>query len=291
VDALKAAAVSWKIRSLKDVDGFFDHMDELLGQCEGAELVVMPELVVLELLTLEPDTSPKEAGPVTFRLLDGCWDRFGQLAAQYGCTLVAGTYLIPAERGWTNSALVIDPSGKATLDVPKVVPTPYEAAEMGVVPGSGLRRLSDQRLGVTVCYDAEFPESGRRLAEAGALVQCVPAFTETRRGFQRVRWCCLARAVENQVFVLHSSLVGALGCEPVPDAVGSSAVIAPSVEPFPERAVLAETPWNEEGTAVATLDFERLARARSAGEVRNWNDRNRTTWPLTATAFLPSPKP
>jgi predicted amidohydrolase len=287
VDTLRAAAVAWRIRQLRSVDGFLAHMAELLDLCDGADLVVMPENIGLELLSLCPEAAPWESGQATCSLLKDRWAEFGALAAEYRCTLVAGTYLVPCGDHWVNSALVAFPDGRFTLDVPKVVLTQYEAEEWGVVPGSGLRELPDPRIGVTVCYDCEFPESGRRLAEAGVLVQCVPAFTETRRGFQRVRWCCLARSVENQVFVVHSSLVGSLGREPVPSAVGSSAVIAPSVEPFPEQAVLAETPWNAEGAAVAELDFAELHRGRESGDVRNWNDRGKSSWPLTSCSLLP----
>ncbi|MCW5938949.1 MAG: hypothetical protein KF884_04590 [Fimbriimonadaceae bacterium] len=282
---MRAAAVSWKIRQLRDVDGFFAHMAELLELCDGADLVVMPENNGLELLSLCPHAAPRESGLATYALLKDRLGEFAALASRYRCTLIAGTYLVPSGDQWVNSALVAFPDGGLTLDVPKVVLTQYEAHEWGVSPGSGLRQLPDPRFGVTVCYDCEFPESGRRLAESGVLVQCVPAFTETRRGFQRVRWSCLARAVENQVFVVHSSLVGSLGREPVPSAVGSSAVMAPSVEPFPEQAVLAETPWNKEGAAIAELDFDELLCAREAGDVRNWHDRLKSSWPLTSCSL------
>jgi len=131
---------------------------------------------------------------------------------------------------------------------------------------------------VTVCYDCEFPESSRVLAESGMLVQVVPAFTETRHGFGRVRWSCHARAIENQLFVVHASLVGSLGREPVVSAVGSSAVLTPPIEPFPPGAVLAETDFGVEGVALAEIDFATLLKAREGGDVRNWNDRNRGDW-------------
>ena len=61
--------------------------------------------------------------------------------------------------------------------------------------------------------------------------------------------------------------------------------MAPSVEPFPEQAVLAETPWNEEGAAIADLDFDELLCAREAGDVRNWHDRLKSSWPLTSCSL------
>jgi predicted amidohydrolase len=139
---------------------------------------------------------------------------------------------------------------------------------------------TDPPLGVAVCYDIEFPACAETLTESGCLALAVPAFTETMRGFQRVRWCAQARATERQVFVLHASLVGSLNREPVPTTYGSSAILTPSVLPFPETAILAETPMNQEAVAVADLDWESLLAARESDDVRNWHDRHRGDYRL-----------
>jgi predicted amidohydrolase len=284
VEALRAAAVSWRIRDVQGVDGLFAHAEELLAVCEGCDLVVFPECVSLELLTAWPDLTPDRAPGVLADAIAGEIGRFGDIAKRRGVRWVAGTHFFASGEAVQNRAVYAGPDGLVVTDVPKVVMTQFEALEWGLAAGSGLRALPDHRIGVTVCYDCEFPASGRALAESGVLVQCVPAYTETRRGFQRVRWCCQARAVENQIFVLHSSLVGSLGREPVPNAVGTSAVLAPSVEPFPESAVLAETTWNEEGAAIAELDFDALAQARASNDVRNWADRDAGDWTVRPAA-------
>ena len=285
---MRVAAVSWRIREVTGVAGFFAHAEELLAACEGCELVVLPECVSLELLTAWPDLPPAEAPRILAEAMASEVGRFGEIARRRGVAWVAGTHFFSTPDGIQNRAVYAGQDGQVVTDIPKVVMTQFEAHDWGIVAGGGLRILPDPRIGVTVCYDCEFPASGRALAESGVLVQCVPAFTETRRGFQRVRWSCQARAIENQLFVLHASLVGSLGREPVPNAVGSSAVLAPSVEPFPESAVLAETDWNEEGAAIATLDFEALAGARNSNDVRNWADRDAGDWTLSpATAWEP----
>lgn len=111
------------------------------------------------------------------------------------------------------------------------------------------------------------------------LFQCVPAWTETMHGFQRVRWACQARAVENQVCVIHSSLVGRVGNE---ESHGSSAIIVPPHLPFPLNTILAETPMDEEGVAIAEVDPADLLKCREMGEVRNWRDRDAGDWTVTA---------
>jgi predicted amidohydrolase len=187
--------------------------------------------------------------------------------------------LIPMDDGSVgNVSDVFDPNGKRAVRQQKVKLTRYEREMWKLAQGNGLDIADELPMGVTICYDCEFPESGRILAERGVLLQCVPAFTETMHGFHRVRHSCHARAIENQNFVVHSSLVGSLGREPAPAAMGSSAIIAPSIEPFPADGILAETQMNEEGIAIAVLDFNQLARSRESGDVRNWQERDARPW-------------
>ncbi len=278
---MTVAAVNFEVGPIHSEGDHLDHLRRALDATDGADLVVFPECVCLELLGAPGflGVTPREAPA---RL--GAWfvehsEWFRLEASGRGQDVLFGTQFVPVGTGVQNCAVWATAGGRLIVDIPKVVMTQFELHEWGVEAGRGLRRLPDPRVGVTVCYDSEFPASGRALAEAGVLVQAVPAYTETRRGFQRVRWCALARAVENQVFVVHASLVGGLGREPLPQGYGTSAVIAPSVEPFPEEAVLAETGYGE-GVARAELDFDALAKARSSGDVRNWDDRDRGDWTL-----------
>ena len=116
------------------------------------------------------------------------------------------------------------------------------------------------------------------------MIQCVPSWAESQRAFQRLRWGCLARAVENQSFVVHASLVGELGFEPVRSTYGNSAIISPSVDPFPVEAILRETEMNEEGVALADLDVALLTEVRASSPVANWQDRFRSHWRISESA-------
>ena len=60
-----------------------------------------------------------------------------------------------------------------------------------------------------ICYDIEFPLLSRALAEAGAEIILAPSNTETEWGYWRVRTGAVARALENQVYTVHSPVVGA----------------------------------------------------------------------------------
>lgn len=278
---LRVAAAAWKIRLARRMRGdsaYFGHLHDLVSAAhdEAAQVVVLPELHVLELLHLERQVSEVNAARYLAQYGAAVEDWIARISDLSDMIIVGGSHFKETPDGIKNVCAIGIP-GKPNVLTEKNNLTAYERDVWDIKPGAGLVTLPEN-LGVTVCYDVEFPGSGRALAEAGTLVQCVPSWTETQRGHQRVRWSCLARAVENTNFVIHAALVGDLGREPVPTSYGSSAIIAPSMEPFPMEAILRETPLNEEGVIVADLDFDALQQARSLGEVRNWEDRNSGAW-------------
>lgn len=277
---MRVAAAAWKLRPIQDSGDFFAHLNEFFrgSAAEDADWLVLPELPVLELLHLHPGIAESNAPAVLARYAAAYEDALLEFSSRTGIRVVAGSHF---EGEPVRHVCAIVEQNRITRQT-KNKTTGYERTPWGLGPGDGLRRLADPRVGALICYDSEFPEAVRVLAEAGVQVLMVPAFTETRRGFQRVRWCCQARAVENQIFVVHASLVGDLGGEPVPSTFGSSAILTPSHEPFVETAILAEIPVGEEGLAVADLDFDLLCECRSAGDVRNWCDRDPSVW-----RFLP----
>lgn len=274
---MRVAAANWVLRRIETVRAFEDHLRELADQARDVEWLVLPELVTLELApVLAPDAAEPDLACEMAAFADEFEAMLSQIAVDHGIGIVGGSHFAPFGKRIVNTSAVVDPSG-AIVRQRKNRLTRYEREVWNLQPGGGLATTSGD-FGVLVCYDSEFPEAARAQAERGVRVLAVPAFTETVRGYQRVRWCCLARAIENQIFVVHASLTGSLGGEPVPGAVGSSAVIAPSTEPFPESAVLAETGWNEEGLAIADLDFEGLDLSRREGTVRPWAERNDHPW-------------
>jgi predicted amidohydrolase len=278
---LRVATAAWKIRLARRMRGdsaYFGHLHDFVSAAHdlSAAVIVLPELHVLELLQIRSDVSERNAARYLAQYgaaIEEWVDRISDLS---GLVIVGGSHFREAPDGIRNVCAIGIPGG-GTIIAEKNNLTVYERDTWGVTQGRGLVRLPHQ-MGVTICYDAEFPESSRALAEAGMLVQCVPSWTETERAFQRVRTSCLARALENTLFVVHSALVGDIGREPVPASHGSAAIIAPCVEPFPATSILAETPLNSEGVIVADLDFDQLAEARTRGEVRNWEDRNVGSW-------------
>ncbi|NKX49377.1 nitrilase, partial [Arthrobacter deserti] len=114
-----------------------------------------------------------------------------------------------APEGWHISAVLLDRSGRELLRYNKVhLFGPEERSAF--VPASQAPRsvlFDGLRLGLLICYDAEFPESMRALADAGTDVALVPAALAA--GFEEVPSVLLrARALESQLAVAYGNHTG-----------------------------------------------------------------------------------
>jgi predicted amidohydrolase len=66
------------------------------------------------------------------------------------------------------------------------------------------------KIGILICYDVEFPELSRILASQDMQILFVPFLTDTQNGYNRVKFCAQARAVENECYVAIAGCVGNL---------------------------------------------------------------------------------
>lgn len=130
------------------------------------------------------------------------------------------------------------------------------------------------RAAIAICYDSEFPLPVRAQYEAGARLLIVPSCTDTAAGAMRVRIGCLARALENRVFVAQSVTAGQAPWSPALDInTGEAAVFAPMDVGFPADGVLAQT-QGQAVWALAELDFAAFEASRTQAQVANDRD-----WP------------
>ena len=215
----------------------------------GADLVVFPELA---------DTGYEMArlreGASAF---DGLPHRtVADAAAQLKIAIVCGLSERDGGRIY-NSAVLVDGSGGDLGKYRKVhlfTPEPVRE-ELVVSPGDSLTvaRLGGARLGLMICYDLRFQEMARTLAGRGADILVTLAAWPRPRG-DVFRTLCLARAIENQVFLVAANRAGSNG--PL-DFCGSSLVAGPRGE------LLAEACGDHEALLLADLDLGEIAKARA----------------------------
>jgi predicted amidohydrolase len=176
-----------------------------------------------------------------------------------------------------NAARLFAPSGAwATQD--KLVMTRFEREEWDISAGTALRLFDTElgKIGVTICYDAEFPLIARALVEAGAEILLVPSCTETLHGYWRVRIGAQARALEGQCFTVQSPTVGAAQWSPAVDVNrGAAGVFGPPDRGMPQDGVIALGQVDAPQWVYAEIDTARVAELRDDGSVfnaRDWAD-------------------
>jgi predicted amidohydrolase len=207
------------------------------------------------------------------------------LARKYKLTIIGGSHPTHVGPALHNICYVCLPNGEV-VEQPKIHITPNERRWWGIKGGNALRIIDTPkaRIGVLICYDVEFPEAARFLADQGAEIIFVPFCTDTRQGYLRVRYCAQARAIENQIYLAMTGNVGNL-----PDVsnmdiqYGQAAVLTPSDFAFARDGIAAEADSNEETVLICDLDLDDLHQARHGGTVTPRLDRRSELFQMLTT--------
>lgn len=272
--------------ALRDMDGFDDFRRQVIHYVrnaaeDNAQFLLFPEFLTTPLLSIGGD--PVSGNPIS-KLTGYTEDYialFTELAMQYGMYIIGGTHVTRHGDRLRNTAFLFGPDGSVhTQD--KLHITPSEVEGWNVQQGDGVRVFDTPfgTIGILTCYDIEFPEIVRIVRAKGADVIFCPSCTDNRHGFYRVRYCCHARAVENQIYVVATGTVGSLRRVDFMRAnYGQAAVIAPNDIPFPPRGIVCEGEINADMLITADLDLSLLDDVRHAGSVTTWRDRRTDLYP------------
>jgi predicted amidohydrolase len=251
------------------LDVFVEHLHQVVSDDPGIDFVVYPELHLF---------GPEHADPGQRNALlqSSAVPLNGPLIRQLGeIARDAGVWLLPGsvcERGPAgelfNTAVVLSPQGELVASYRKIFPwRPYEP----YVPGDRfvVFDMDDVgRFGLSICYDAWFPEVTRHLAWMGAEVVLNVVKTTTP---DRAQELVLAQAnsIVNQTFTVSVNCAGPIG-------EGRSLIVDPEGD---IRLASADT---SPAVLVATIDLDDVTRVRehgTAGFNRMWSQ------------FLPSDPP
>jgi predicted amidohydrolase len=273
---LSVAACQLELRTVRSFADFADHVRKLLDGARDADLAVFPELFTIELFTALPGW--REAALADLPRIDAFTEEYRELFAAEarvrGQVILAGSHLVRPGGQTLNVAHLFEPGGRVHVHAK----THIFPAESAWGSGEGERLdavdLGFARVGVAICYEAEIPECASSYAEQGVEVVLCPSFTLTEHGFWRVRHCAQARAIENQIYVVHCSAVGTPGA-PLPGAWGRSSIVGPCDVPCPANGILAEAEANRETVIRAELDLAALQANRKTGAAPTFRDRRR----------------
>jgi len=292
---MKVAVAKYVIGAPEDFDAFAARQAHVLGDAaaQGARVAVLPEYLALELAaTFDPATQadlPASLAAIQ-RYRDDWLALYARLARALDLYIVAGSFLLANGGGrYRNRCDAFAPQGtRAWQD--KLQLTGFEKA-LGIIEGGDALTVFDidgVRSGVSICYDSEFPLPVRAQAEAGARLLLVPSCTDTNAGATRVRVGCLARALENRMFVAQAVTAGEAPWSPALDInTGEAAIYAPMDRGLPADGVVAQTA-GDQTWAIADLDLDALDRSRADAQVANDRDWSGQLQPALARARLQS---
>jgi len=280
----RIGVVQWQMRQSPSVESFMENVEFFVNAIANynADFILFPELFNVPLMV----RFNKDGAPVAIRKLasmtEEIREKFIEFAVSYNINIIAGSMPLYEDGSLYNVSYLCRRDG--TYDVQyKIHITPSEVEDWGIVGGNKVQVFDTDvcKIGILVCYDVEFPELARKLALEGMQILFIPFSTDSNNGYQRVRKCAEARAIENECYVAIAGSVGNL-----PKVVNmdiqyaQSAIFSPSDFAFPTNAIVAEATPNTEMTLVADVDLDLLKELHTQGSVRNLLDRRKDLYEI-----------
>ena len=291
---VRVATVQFQMRRIARIADFEEQIEYFVDVASDyeADFVTFPELYTLQLLSLDSHKLPPlEAIRKITEYTERYCEFMQKLAVSYNINIIGGTHPTMMENGDIRNVAYVFLRDGAIYTQDKLHPTPSERRWWYIKGGDRVSVIETDcgPIGVMVCYDSEFPELARTLVDQGAVMLFVPFCTDERRGYLRVRYCCHARAVENQCYVILSGVVGNLpNVETMDIHYAESCILTPSDFPFARDGVAADTAPNTETIAIADLSLGDLLKSRQSGSVTNLADRR---FDLYSVRFTKTPLP
>lgn len=278
-DSIRVGSVQYMQRRVKDFDEFIEmvaYFVDVVADYKG-DFVVFPELFTLQLLSCEDqELSPIESIEALTRYTPRLVEALRDMALRYNINIIGGSHPTRVPNGRVENISYVFLRDGTVHEQAKIHPTPNEVYWWNIEGGNKLQAIETDcgPIGVLICYDSEFPELARHLTDQGIGILFVPFCTDERQSYLRVRYCCQARAVENQIYVVMSGNVGNLpNVSNMDIQYAQSCILTPCDFPFSRDGIAADTTPNVEMIAFADLRPETLTMARNSGTVKNLRDR------------------
>lgn len=283
---MKVSTTQFALDPLSHSEDFFLRCEKLILEAknQGSRVILFPEYFSLSWLLFK-------IGEPAFRqnllrsneVLEEFKARFQTWANSHDMAIVAGTVpvveLQGAEDQIFNRCFVFRPHAEIVYQ-DKINMTRFEDEEWKVQGGAPLLKtfkVGEFLCAVATCYDVEFPAVCAMAAEVGVELLFVPSCTDDVHGYWRVRHCAQARTIENQCFVVMSSIVGG---DPRWSEIeihhGQGGVYTPCDVGMPEGGVASLGSVNKEGLVTADIERSEILRIRQNGTVLNLRDGRRS---------------
>ena len=273
---VRIAAMQYLLRPISRFEEFATQVAFFVRSAReyGCQFVLFPEYFTMQLLSYLREPAPARAVRRLAEMVGDYEELFRRLASESRMYIIGGTHPVIQQGQLFNTAHLFTPNGMVFRQK-KVHLTATEKVAYQMSRGHGfyIYHTDFGKIAILVCYDVEFPEAARVLAEAGAQIIFVPSCTDERQGFCRVRYCAQARASENQVYVAMAGTVGNLPDVPhMATHYGQASILTPSDYFFARDGIAAEGNVNQEQMIISDVDLDLLEEQRVNGTVLPLND-------------------
>ena len=276
-DIVRIGLVQWQMRPYKELEDFLTQVEYFVDAVSDYEsdFILFPELFNAPLMGKFNDMESQHAIKELAKFTEPIVDAMSKMAVSYNLNIIAGSMPEVKDGKVYNMAYVLQRNGRID-SIPKIHITPSEETDWHIQGGDVIKVIDTDagKIGVQICYDVEFPEMSRKLADDGMQILFVPFLTDTQNAYNRVRFCAAARAIENECFVAIAGNVGNLPKVTNMDLqFAQSAVLTPSDFAFPVNGIKAEATPNTEMIVVSDVDLSLLTELHNYGSVQNLKDR------------------
>lgn len=281
---VKLGLVQWQMRTYKTVDDVFEQVEFFVDAVSDykCDFVLFPEYFNAPLMAKFNHLGESQAIRELAQYTNEIRKRFISLAISYNINIITGSMPQLRSNDLYNVGFLCRRDG--TYDTyEKIHITPDEIKSWGLSGGKIIKTFDTDcaKVGILICYDVEYPELSRIMADQDMQILFVPFLTDTQNGYSRVRICAQARAIENECYVVIAGSVGNLPRVHNMDIqYAQSAVFTPCDFAFPTDGKYAEATPNTEMILISDVDLDLLNELHTYGSVRNLKDRRNDLYEL-----------
>ncbi|MBT8283676.1 MAG: bifunctional GNAT family N-acetyltransferase/carbon-nitrogen hydrolase family protein, partial [Muriicola sp.] len=241
---IRLGLIQWQMRPYKDLDQLLQQAEYFIDAVAGyrSDFALFPEFFNAPLMAENNHLPESQAIRELAKHTEDIVKKFSEFSISYNINIITGSMPELKDGKLVNAGYLCRRDG-STERYEKIHVTPDEAKVWGMQGGDELKTFETDcgRIGVLICYDSEFPELSRLLADEGMDILFIPFLTDTQNGFSRVRHCAQARAIENECYVAIAGSVGNLpNVHNMDIQFAQSMVFTPCDFSFPTNGIKAE---------------------------------------------------
>ncbi|SHN07681.1 carbon-nitrogen hydrolase family protein [Polaribacter sp. KT 15] len=281
---VRLGLIQWQMRLYKDLEELMQQAEYFVDAVSAyrSDFALFPEFFNAPLMAANNHLPESQAIRELAKYTPEIVQKFSELAITYNINIITGS-MPEIKNGLLYNVGYLCKRDGTTDRYEKLHVTPDEAKVWGMQGGNELKTFDTDcgKIGILICYDSEFPELSRLLADEGMDILFIPFLTDTQNGYSRVRHCAQARAIENECYVAIAGSVGNLPKVNNMDIqYAQSMVFTPCDFSFPANGIKAEATTNTEMILIADVDLDLLKDLNKFGSVRNLKDRRKDIFEL-----------